>query len=126
MFTKVNKQEYIDKRLLPFIANYHSIWKLFVLIKAHHSNIVQEHLTQKDIPFVSRIGNPPSVPQGRPIKTVWIVLERKIYENNWGTKDIDHLVKRIKQNARTMLQGMVEGVWKKFRAMWRDGLYSVL
>ena len=97
---------------------------------ASYSNIVQERLTEKNIPFVSRVDNPSNVPQARPIETVWTVLERKIYENNWEAKNIDHLVKRIKQKAKEldqeMLQGMIEGVWKKFRAMWRDGLYSVL
>ena len=75
----------------------------------------------------SPIGKHPST---RAIETVWTVLERKIYENNWEAKTIDHLVKRIKQKAKEldqeMLQGMIEDVGKKLRAMWRDGLYSVL
>ena len=70
------------------------------------------------------------LPQARLIEIVWTVLERKIYENNWEAKNIDHLVKRIKQKAKEldqeMLQGMIEDVRKKLRAMWRDGLYSVL
>ena len=64
------------------------------------------------------------------LRLYWTVLERKIYENNWEAKNIDHLVKRIKQKAKEldqeMLQGMIEGVRKKLRAMCRDGLYSVL
>ena len=87
-------------------------------------------MTEENIPFVSRVDNPPNVPQAHPIETVWTVLERKIYENNWEAKNIDHLVKRIKQKAKEldqeMLQGMIEDVGKKLRAMWRDGLYSVL
>ena len=59
-----------------------------------------------------------------------LYLERKIYENNWKAKNIDHLVKRIKQKTKEleqeMLQGIREDVGKKLRAMWRDGLYSVL
>ena len=117
-------KECIDKRLLPFIAKYHSNGNyLFCsdLAKAHYSNIVQERLTEKNIPFVSRVDNPPNVPQARPIETVWTVIERRIYENNWEAKNIDHLVKRIKQKAKEldqkMLQGMIEGVRKKLRAM---------
>ena len=60
---------------------------------------------------------------------LWTVVERKIYENNWEAKNIDHLVKRIKQKAKELdqeiLQGMIEGVSMKLRAMWRDRLYSV-
>ena len=37
---------------------------------------------EKHIPFVSRVDNPPNVPQARPIETLWTVFERKIYENN--------------------------------------------
>ena len=84
----VNQETYlkecINKRLLPFIAKYHSN----DLAKAHYSNIVQQCLTEKNIPFVSHVDNPPHVPQARPIETVWTVLERKIYENNWEAKKI--------------------------------------
>ena len=89
------------------------------LAKAHYSNIVQQCLTGKNKPFVSRVDDPPNVPQARPIETVWTVLDRKIYENNWKAKNIDHLVKRSKRNAKEfdqeILQGMIEDVWKKLR-----------
>ena len=65
------------------------------LAKAYYSSVVQERLNEKSVPFVSRIDNPPNVPQARPIETVWTILERKVYENNWEAKDIDQLVKRI-------------------------------
>ena len=73
----VNQQTYlkecINKRLLLFIAKYHSngnhlFWP--DLVKAHYSNIVQQCLTEKNIPFVSHVENPPNVPQARPIETV--------------------------------------------------------
>ena len=100
------------------------------MAKAHYSNIVQECLTQKNLLFVSRVDNPPNISQARPIETVWTVLERKIYQNNWEVKDIDHLVKRIKRKSKQleqeMLRGMIEAVRKKLRAMRRGGLDSVL
>ena len=78
----VNQETYlkecINKRLLPFIAKYHSNGNYLFwsdLVKAHYSNIVQQYLTEKNIPFVSRVDNPPNVPQARPIETVWTVLE---------------------------------------------------
>ena len=133
MNQETHLKECINKRLLPFIAKYHSngIYLFWPdLAKAHYSNIVQQCLTEKDMPFASRVDNPPNILQTRPIETIWTVLERKIYENNWEAKNIDHLVKRIKQKAKEldqeMLQGKIEHVGKKFRAMWRDGLYSVL
>ena len=82
-----------------------------------------ERLTRKNLLFVSHVDN-------RPIEVVSTVLERKINENNWEAKNIDHLLKRIKQKAKEvdqeMLQGMIEAVKKKPRTMWRDRLYSVL
>ena len=69
------------------------------------------------------------MPQAHPIEVIWTIIERKIYENNWEANDIDHLVRRIKQNIKEldqqMLQDMMEGVRRKFRAIWRDGLYSI-
>jgi len=48
-------------------------------------------------------------------------LERKVYENNRKAQDIDHLVQRIKRKAKELdqqiLQGMMEGVRKKLRAL---------
>ena len=53
--------------------------------------------------------------KARPVETV---LEQKIYENNWKAKDIDHLVKKMKQKAEElMLQCMIEDVQKKLRSM---------
>ena len=87
-------------------------------------------MTEKNLPFVSRVDNPPNVPQARSMETVWTVVERKIYENNWEAQNINHLVKRIQQKTKEldqeMLQGMIEDVGKQLRAMWRDKLYSVL
>ena len=100
------------------------------MAKAHYSNIVQERLTEKNIAFGSRVDNPPNVLQARPTETVWTVLERKIYENNWEAKNINHLVKRIKQKAKEldqeMLQGIIDDLRNKLRAMCRDGLYAAL
>ena len=99
------------------------------LAKAYYANIVQERLTPRSLPFVSRVDNPPNIHQVRLIETVWTVVERKIYENNWEAKNIDHLVQRIRQKAKEfeqeMVQSMMEGVRKKPRAMWRGELYLI-
>ena len=125
--------ECINKRLLPFIQNYHQNENFLFwpdLASAHYSISVQERLKEKNVPFVVRKDNPPNVPQARPIETVWTLLERKIYENNWEAKNLDVLARRIKQKSKEldvkMLQNMIKGVRRKLRAMWREGLYSVL
>ena len=111
---------------------YHSNGNIFFwpdLARSHFSKIVEQRLNEKNIPYVSLVDNPPNVPQARPIKVIWTILERKIDENNWQANNIDHLLRRIKQNIKEldeqMLQDMIEGVRRKLRAIWRDGLYSI-
>ena len=56
---------------------------------------MKERLNEKNVPFIPHHDNPPNLPQ------------------------------KAKELDQKMLQAMVEGVRKKLRAMWRDGLYSV-
>ena len=137
MFTRVNemlikKHTWKDVSIKDYCSEYHSNGNYLFwpdLPKAHYSNIVQECLTPRSLPFVSRVDNSPNIPQASLIETVWTVVERKIYENNWEAKHIDHLVQRIKQKAKEfeqeMLQSMMEGVRKKLRAIWRSELYLI-
>ena len=123
----------IKKRLIPFIKQFHQDGNYLFwpdLANAHYGNTTQEILQQNNIPYVSRQNNPPNVPQARPIETVWTLLERKVFEDNWEAKNLAALIRRVKQKAKELdqklLQDMIEGVRRKLRAMWRDGLYSVL
>jgi len=125
--------ECINDRLLPFIENHHRNGNYLFwpdLASAHYSMSVRERLIEKNVPFVVRQDNPPNVPQARPIETIWTLLERKVYENNWEAKNLDLLARRIKKKSkeldRKLLQTMVNGVKRKLRAMWREGLYSIL
>ncbi|CAM4797872.1 unnamed protein product [Rotaria magnacalcarata] len=75
---------------------------------------MDKRLNEKNVPFVIREDNPPNVPQARPIETVWTLLERKVYENNWEAKNLDVLARRIKKKSKEldqkMLQDMIDGV----------------
>ncbi|CAF4523611.1 unnamed protein product [Rotaria magnacalcarata] len=82
-------KECINKGLLPFIEKYHHNGNYLFwpdLASAHYSNLVKERLHEKSVPLVARQDNPPNVPQARSIETVWALLERKVYENNWEAK----------------------------------------
>ncbi|CAF4705248.1 unnamed protein product, partial [Rotaria socialis] len=92
-------KECIDKRLLPFIEKYHHNGNYLFwpdLASAHYSNLVKERLYEKNVPFIARQDNPPNVIQARPIETIWALLERKVYENNWEVKRLDALARWIK------------------------------
>ena len=71
------------------------------LAKAHYSNIVQQCLTEKNLPFVSRVDNPSNVPQARPIETV---LERKIYENYWQAKKMIIWLKESNKKQKNLIK----------------------
>ncbi|CAF3559941.1 unnamed protein product [Rotaria socialis] len=84
-------KECINKGLLPFIEKYHHNGSYLFwpdLASAHCSNLVKERLHEKNVPLVARQDNPPNVPQARSIETVWALLERKVYENNWEAKNL--------------------------------------
>ena len=78
-------KEYIDKRLLPFIAKYHSNGNYLSrpdLVKSALLKYCSRTLDRKNLPFIPHVDNLPNVPLAHAIETVWTVLERKIYENN--------------------------------------------
>ncbi|CAF4029601.1 unnamed protein product [Rotaria magnacalcarata] len=130
---KFQKRKKFEPKLMIWMAmfskGFYDVYIHRDLASAHYSNLVKERLHEKNVPLVARQDNPPNVPQARSIETVWALLERKVYENNWEAENLDAFARRIKQKAKefdqNMLQAMVEGVRKKLRAMWRDGLYSV-
>ena len=90
------------------------------MARLHCSNIVQQRLNEKNI-HISRVDNPPTVPQARSIEVIWTILERKIYENNWEANIINDLIRRIKQKIKEldeqMLQDIMEGARRKLLAM---------
>ncbi|CAF3430258.1 unnamed protein product [Rotaria socialis] len=125
-------KECINKRLLAFIERYHNDGNYLFwpdLANAHYAKVVQTRLNEKNVLYVRRQDNPPNVPQARPIEYIWAQLERKIYENNWEAKNVNTLIRRIRQKVKELnriaLQTMIRGTPMKHRAMWRNGLYSV-
>ena len=77
-----------------------SEWELSILASAHYSKSEQECLNKKNVPFFIRQDNPLNVPQARAIDTVWTLLERKVFENNWEAKNLDMSPRRIKQKSK--------------------------
>ena len=60
----VNQETYL-KECNYLLSQISFEWKRFVLAKRHYSYIVQECLTEKNLPFVSRVDNPPNLVQLR-------------------------------------------------------------
>lgn len=124
--------ECIRKRLISFIDHYHAGDSVLFwpdLASAHYAHKVQQFLIDHGIPYVWRAKNSPNVPQARPIETIWTLLERKVYENNWKAQNLDQLARRIALKVReigqTLVTNMILGVRKKLLKIYRKGVYSV-
>ena len=58
--------ECLNKRLIPFIKQYHEIESVFVwpdLASSHYSKEVIAYLREENVDFVQKQANPPNVPQ---------------------------------------------------------------
>ena len=77
------------------------------MVKAHCSNAVQECLTPKNIPFGSRIDNPPKLVQ---LRLYGLYLNERYMKTIGKQKKIDYLVKRIKQKAKELDQEMLQSM----------------
>ena len=124
--------ECINARLLSFIKQHHRNDNFVFWLdnaSAHYGNIVLDKLKEKNVPFVSRLNNPPNVPRAHPIETVWSILEQKVYAHDWEAKNLDLLSRRIKLKAKEldqkMLQAMIQDIRKHLRCMWRNDLFSI-
>ena len=73
--------------------------------------------------------NPPATPQIRPIEQFWLLLLAKVYENNWGAKNSDQLVRKIwkctKKFDMEPIIKMFDDLKAKIRKADQDGLRSL-
>ncbi|CAF2010649.1 unnamed protein product [Rotaria magnacalcarata] len=108
---KFRKKKKFESKIMYHQNGNYLFWP--DLASAHYSKSLQERSNEKSVPFVIREDNPPNVPQARPIETVWTLLERKVYENNWEAKNLDVLARIIKKKSKEldqkMLQDMIDG-----------------
>jgi transposase len=98
----INSSIYIDeclnKRLLPFIHEYHEdldyvFWP--DLASAHYS-MVSTTWMNKNVNYVTKDINPPNVPQARSIEIFWGCSSEKLYEGGWQASTEQQLINRIK------------------------------
>ena len=86
-------------------------------------------LAENDVPYVTRSQNPPNIPQGRPIESLWSIIEQSVYEGGWQAKNLDQLANRIKSKIKEldqkMVTGMISEVRSKLLKMYRQGVFSI-
>ena len=131
----INSSIYIDeclnKRLLPFIHEYHKdldyvFWP--DLASAHYS---MESTTwmNENVNYVTKDINPPNVPQARPIENFWGCLSEKVYEGGWQASTEQQLINRIKLKLKefdlNFVKSLMAGVKAKLRKIGHDGVFSL-
>ena len=131
----INSSIYIDeclnKRLLPFIHEYHKdldyvFWP--DLASAHYS---MESTTwmNENVNYVTKDINPPNVPQARPIENFWGCLSEKVYEGGWQASSEQQLINRIKLKLKefdlNFVKSLMTGVKAKLRKIGHDGVFSL-
>ncbi len=102
----INQEVYlkqcIKRRLMPFIAKYHSN-NNFVFwpdkASAHYAKRVVAFYDANKINYVLKKRNPTNVPQCRPIEDFWGTLSSLVYAKGWEAENVQQLKKRIKENA---------------------------
>ena len=123
---KIYLNDYVRKRLLPFIKYHHKGDNIVVLARSCVITLFKTFLTAHQINFVQHRQNPPNIPQARPIETIWSLLEQKVYEGGWEAKNLNQLARRIILKAKQLDQNMVTrmtlGVRRKLLKIYTDSV----
>ena len=107
----------INKRVIPFITEYHSD-RNYVLwtdkASSHYGNRVINRLKSENINFVPKIDNLTKLPEARPIEDFRSILKWVVYKNNWKADNVTQLKERIeycvKKDDLNLIQKLTEGV----------------
>jgi hypothetical protein len=125
----VNRDEFLKKKLLPFINKYHSD-KNYVfwpdLASSDYAETVLDYLIENSINHMDKVDNPANLPECRSIEDFWSILKGKVYANNWIAKDIPTLKKKIKKCFKEVepitIQSLMLGVVKRIDHVRRCGV----
>ena len=85
-----------------------------------------DELTRLGINFVPKDKNSPNVPQLRPIEDFWANLKRKVYANNYTSKNIKCLKNKIKLELEKMQHSEFSKAMKHVPVKYRKGASSGL
>ena len=122
-------EECINKRVIPFIKEYHSDGNyVFWHDKAssHYTKRAINRLNAENINFLPKIDNPTKLPEARPIEDFWSILKRELYKNNWKAENVAQFKDIIKYCVKKvdlhLIQKLTEGVYRRLDSIRRNGL----
>ena len=126
---EVYLNEWIIKRLVPFIQEHHSDGKYVFwpdLASSHYAKTVINWLEEHKIPIVPKAMNPANMPEASPIEDIWEILKRDVYMDGWAADNLRQLENRIKYCLRKIdvkiVQDLASNTHKRLDRIRRYGV----
>ena len=94
----IYRQNCIQDHLLPFLEEYHEDRNYFFfpdLASCHYAKATTNLMEAENIPYISKLTNPPNCPQLRPTEDFWGALKHKVYEDGFEVANFNQLKRRI-------------------------------
>src|SRR6266705_5481308 len=120
-------RECLEKRLIPFIEKYNKDSEILFwpdLATIHYSRDVQNWLRSKNIDFVPKTRNAPTVPIARPIEKFWDLCKVRYSRRQNMPKSLTSLRKVwqtiSEEVAETNGQSLMRGMRQKLRLIGRE------
>jgi hypothetical protein len=133
----INQEVYLEqcikRRLMPFIAKYHSndnyvFWP--DKASAYYDKRVVAFYDANKLNYVLKMRNLTNVPQCRLIEDFWGTLSSLVYAKGWKAENVQQLKKRIKFCLKKIdfesVKASVSGVVRKLRKVGKEGSLSVV
>ena len=114
---KIYLKEFLKKRLIPFLEEYHKKHKILFwpdLATCHYQKDVIQWMNCQNFEFVKKSENAPSVPQVRPIERYWAECKKEfknrksLLKNLSGFKRIWFNISKYVANKR--VQNLMQGL----------------
>lgn len=121
----VNADRYIE-RCLPLVRDFINtshrgenavFWP--DLASSYYSKKTLSKMAELNTPYVPKTSNPPNVPQLRPIEDFWANLKRRVYCDNFRSKNVQSLIRKIKLELYKMPTSMFSTAMDKVPQNYR-------
>ena len=98
------------------------------LATSHYATAVRTELDSIGIEYVSKVQNPPNVPQARPIEEYWNIIKQKYEERKEPVKNFGSFKRVYRKLSREVPDEVVQKLMKKakrnLRAIGYKGVYA--
>ncbi len=126
---KINLEECLNKRLIPFLEEYHKKRKILIwpdLATCYYRQDVIQWMNRQNFKFAKRNENAPNVPQVKPIERYWAEFKKEFKNRKSLPKNLNGF-KRVwfnisKYVANKRAQNLMQGLKRKLHAVANGGV----